>query len=124
MVSGMGEADRIVGRKIQNRTAIPFPGSQDETPVPGSRLLAEYVRGMKQFEADREKQREAERNATPPPATLVDALRQALEPHQQREETPALNDSRLLTALGSADGSKSAREAIAKILHDHREQNP
>ena len=52
--------------------------------------------------------------------STVEALREALG-EQEQHETPSLNDSRLLTVLGSVDDSHSTREVVARLLHDHRE---
>jgi hypothetical protein len=53
--------------------------------------------------------------------SVAEVLRRELERHNAANETPGLNDSRLLTALGSPDADKSVREEVAKILHDWRQ---
>ena len=58
--------------------------------------------------------------------SVADDLRKALEPgYLAPDGDPlSLNDVRLLTALTSADTSRSTRELVAKILHDFRQSEP
>jgi len=58
--------------------------------------------------------------------SVADDLRKALEPgYAAPEGEPlSLNDVRLLTVLGSVDSSQSTKEEVAKLLHDHRQQQP
>ncbi len=65
--------------------------------------------------------RRTEARKQPPGQTVADALIEALG-QQEQHETPSLNDARLLTALGSVDSSRSTKETVAKLLHDHRQQ--
>ena len=88
-----------------------------------SSQLAEYARGMAEYQREQAEAKAAAEAAaaTPQPATLVDELRQALEAHNAANDTPGLNDSRLLTALSVGEGSKSAKEAVAALLYRYRQ---
>lgn len=72
-------ADRAVGRRLANRTGLQVPGTEDQ-PIPMSSRLAQYARDMKQVEADRKAQLEAEaaEAAKPAPKSLPDQLKEMI----------------------------------------------
>jgi signal recognition particle subunit SEC65 len=98
--------------------------------VSGSRQLAEYAAGMREWESEREARlaSEAAAAAKPKPQSLVEELRFELEKHQEDSEYPALNSDALLRiAAGTQEAPRSVREQISGLLRgmwDQREQQP
>jgi hypothetical protein len=87
--------------------------------VSASRLLAEYSAGMRQFEADKKASEEAAalEAAKPKPQSLVEELRFELEAHNAGNDTPGLNDQRILElAAGAQEASRSVREELSGLL--------
>ncbi len=99
------DADRAVGRRIEDRTGITIPGTRDDKPW--RRKVIDALRGMQEFQAEHAAQRELEARRLPPPATAAEALRREIENlhHRPADEPMALNDPRLLDrAAGLHEG--------------------
>jgi hypothetical protein len=97
--------------------------------VSGSRQVAEYAAGMRDWEADREARlaAEAAKANEPEPKSLVDELKSLIgEP--ELSDVPGLADARLLQiAAGTQEAPKSVREQLSGLLRgmwDQREQQP
>ena len=118
MVNRMQGADKLLGQRLEARTNIPVPESHDEPAPSMSSRLAEYSRGMRQYQLEVAEQREAEaaEAGKPKPESLVESLKFALEASNADNETPGLNDIRILEAAAGGSLPRSTRESVADIL--------
>lgn len=105
------------------RRGIADTGLTEPRKLTWKQIVAELDRRADaEREAKAKAKQEAEAVKQPKLQGLVDELRAALESHNAGNDTPGLNDSRLLTALQSSDGSKSAKESVAELLYRFRDQ--
>lgn len=84
----------------------------------GSARLAAYARDVRQAHQEIADRRDAEATAAakPKPETLVESLKFALEASNADNDTPGLNDIRILEAAAGGSLPRSTRESVADIL--------
>jgi hypothetical protein len=118
VVNRIDGADKLLGQRLEARTNIPVPESHDEPAPSMSSRLAEYSRGMREYQQQVAEQREAEATAAakPKPETLLESLKVALAASNADNETPGLNDIRILEAAAGGSLPRSTRESVADIL--------
>lgn len=117
----MEGADKLLGQRLEAGTNIPVPESHDEPQPSMSSRLAEYSRGMREYQQQVAEQREAEaaEAGKPQPQTLVELLKVALAASNADNEIPVLNDIRILEAAAGGSLPRSTRESVADILRQH-----